>query len=133
MQKQLSLFPEPEVTYSSLTPENKSKLEEIMLKACEHSLMFGECRGGLEPEGRLNRMIKYFGGEVPSVSPYLITYDKKTIGCAYVWDGWLAVEGEYVDPDVELAFIDPEYKEHVPSIKRKLYHLLEEVRENQGW
>src|SRR3989344_6238451 len=111
-EQQINLLPEPELFYSSkLEPQDRTALEDIALEASPHPLLFGEDTFS-NPERRLTDIISCMGVEHSSVERYLIKYDNKLIGSTYIWDGWLSVEAEYVAPSVELAFIDPKYKEY---------------------
>ncbi|MBI2582215.1 hypothetical protein HYV87_03780 [Candidatus Woesearchaeota archaeon] len=133
-QEQLSLFPEPEFRCQDrLTREIKETLEDIALTACQKPLLFGEDSYSLRcqrentlPEKRFALILGYMESE-SNAQLYLIQYDKKIIGAAYVSAGWIPEEADYVDPNIELAFLNPAYKEHIPLIRRKSIDILEEV------
>ncbi|MFH1917373.1 MAG: hypothetical protein ABIJ21_09000 [Nanoarchaeota archaeon] len=143
--KQLTLFPEPEITswlYRQPPEELKKELDEIAQKASEHPLLlppwhfsWGKWRnqkGDLvteTPESRLEAMRTYIHPQFPS-ELYTISLER-LIGAAYFWDGWQAVEAEFVDPHIEIAFILPQYKKHGTYIKRLLAEELPKIKEDR--
>ena len=132
-EQQSNLFPEPELFYSSkLESQDRTALEDTALEASSHPLLFGEDTFST-PERRLTGIRGYMDREHGSVECYVIKYGNQPIGSTYIWDGWLALSGEYVAPRVELAFLDPKYKEFESLIKRKIDDVLVKVCENQGW
>ncbi len=136
-EQQLSLFPEPELFYSSLLePQERKVLEDIALEASLEPLLFGEeqllfGKNNSNPERRFTKMISYISGNIDSVCCYLIKYDSKLIGGVYIWDGWLPLEGAYTIPGVELAFISRRYKEYEPLLKQKIGVAVALVYESQ--
>ena len=128
---QLKLFPEPILIKVDITDNVRSELETIALRAAREPLLAGESYG-FTPAERFNAAKDYLSGKVSGVEHYLITYESKTIGYAAVWDGWLAVEANYLDPSIEIAFVEPEFRQWGPSIHEQFTVLLEQV-ESQRW
>ena len=81
---------------------------------------------------RLDKFRQYFSGEIHSAPLYLIILFEEIVGGAYIWTGWQAVEAEYVDPRVELAFIHPTVQQHTSIIREKLHERLRTIKEDHS-
>jgi hypothetical protein len=143
--KQLTLFPEPELTswlYRQPPEELRKELDEIAQEASKHPLLlppwyfsWGKWRNhegewtSETPESRLEAMRNY--AHNTSSQLYTITLGR-LIGAAYIWDGWQAIEAEFVDPKIDIAFILPEYEKHGNYIKKLLSEELPKIKE-EGW
>lgn len=127
MAEQLTLLPEPGLEYTLPNPEEWKQVEDIALEACGKELLYGEPKSH-QPEERLDVIVKHFPGS--RTHDYFIKFEDKFIGYIKIWDGWLPLEGEYVSPEVEVAFIHPKYEKYTSMLKKKIRSLLLIIEED---
>ncbi|GEM_PF-4065477 len=124
--KQLALFPE-EIKVVCWTNGISSELEKIAKDASHNPLLCGETRGDT-PQTRYERFQHYV--KLNDFGFHVIKNGERIIGGAYIDDGWIPTEMDYVEPSIELAFVDPASLMHAGMILRKLYEKRLEVKEN---
>lgn len=126
--KQQELFTIPEVKYCcGLDPDQFESLQDLALLATEKPLMFGEPKSN-SAEDRLELILKHLPGQ--ETYAYFIMSGNMVIGFFHIWDGWIAIEMDYVTPEVEVAFLHPDFDNYKPMIEKQIYAFLAQIQED---
>ncbi len=124
IQKQLEFYRRQRHTAGSTT-ENPCPVRE------ENHPLFRELRKDMATR-RLDRFKEYYSGSTAARDAhlYLLILSGDMIGGAYIWNGWLPVETEFVDPRIELAFIRPTVHSYTAAIVQKLHETVQAIKDD---